>query len=357
MPPKKKTPSRKGGRSNAEDKGKEDGIITTEPGPETENEASAKENKEPGLSVDADELPEEQADQEMIVEDVDGDEALGCTEDGGDSVQETTVKEGDGEGETKADEDPVEDFIKDADNALEESVVKENPVKYPAEVVNGTSPKLPPNPLSVPVNKEITIEDTINMRQHQHILPSEESLVVHVDDTQYDLDSDLGPSKSLINSSAASLNDDVSDGGKSTPQQEEGAAGDATATADAGPVAENGDTAEEKMELDEGKAGEEETNPETEQAKNSEEKLAAEISDSKPEKPEENLKPEAKSAVVEDAAKEKDLWISNLGPTTRATDLKTIFSKYGKVVGAKVMTNAKIPGETSPCHSRARNEF
>ena len=34
--------------------------------------------------------------------------------------------------------------------------------------------------------------------------------------------------------------------------------------------------------------------------------------------------------------KEKDLWVSNLGSTTRATDLKQIFIKYGKVVGAKV---------------------
>ena len=34
--------------------------------------------------------------------------------------------------------------------------------------------------------------------------------------------------------------------------------------------------------------------------------------------------------------KEKDLWISNLGSSTRATDLKQIFSKHGRVVGAKV---------------------
>merc|ERR1712179_287048 len=29
---------------------------------------------------------------------------------------------------------------------------------------------------------------------------------------------------------------------------------------------------------------------------------------------------------------------------TRATDLKTVFSKYGKVIGAKVVTNARTPG-------------
>lgn len=29
---------------------------------------------------------------------------------------------------------------------------------------------------------------------------------------------------------------------------------------------------------------------------------------------------------------------------TRATDLKTTFSKYGKVIGAKIVTNARTPG-------------
>ncbi|XP_063770894.1 scaffold attachment factor B2-like isoform X2 [Pseudophryne corroboree] len=40
----------------------------------------------------------------------------------------------------------------------------------------------------------------------------------------------------------------------------------------------------------------------------------------------------------------KNLWVSGLSSTTRATDLKNLFSKYGKVVGAKVVTNARSPG-------------
>jgi RNA recognition motif-containing protein len=39
-----------------------------------------------------------------------------------------------------------------------------------------------------------------------------------------------------------------------------------------------------------------------------------------------------------------NLWVSGLASTTRATDLKTAFSKHGKVVGAKVVTNARTPG-------------
>ncbi|KAM4547980.1 scaffold attachment factor B1 [Odontesthes bonariensis] len=44
------------------------------------------------------------------------------------------------------------------------------------------------------------------------------------------------------------------------------------------------------------------------------------------------------------ASNSRNLWVSGLASTTRATDLKTLFSKYGKVVGAKVVTNAKSPG-------------
>ncbi|XP_012231894.1 SAFB-like transcription modulator isoform X2 [Linepithema humile] len=43
-------------------------------------------------------------------------------------------------------------------------------------------------------------------------------------------------------------------------------------------------------------------------------------------------------------ASSRNLWVAGLSSSTRATDLKQIFSKYGKVVGAKVVTNAITPG-------------
>ncbi|XP_053979189.1 SAFB-like transcription modulator isoform X2 [Hylaeus anthracinus] len=43
-------------------------------------------------------------------------------------------------------------------------------------------------------------------------------------------------------------------------------------------------------------------------------------------------------------ASSRNLWVSGLSSGTRATDLKQIFSKYGKVIGAKVVTNARTPG-------------
>ena len=40
----------------------------------------------------------------------------------------------------------------------------------------------------------------------------------------------------------------------------------------------------------------------------------------------------------------RNLWVSGLSSTTRATDLKSVFSKHGKVAGAKVVTNAMTAG-------------
>ncbi|XP_050317618.1 SAFB-like transcription modulator [Bactrocera neohumeralis] len=40
----------------------------------------------------------------------------------------------------------------------------------------------------------------------------------------------------------------------------------------------------------------------------------------------------------------RNLLVSGLSSLTRASDLKTIFSKYGKVIGAKVVINSRTPG-------------
>lgn len=41
----------------------------------------------------------------------------------------------------------------------------------------------------------------------------------------------------------------------------------------------------------------------------------------------------------------RNLWVSGLANTTRAADLKALFGKHGKVVSAKIVTNAKTPGD------------
>ncbi|XP_056459938.1 scaffold attachment factor B1 isoform X1 [Gadus chalcogrammus] len=62
------------------------------------------------------------------------------------------------------------------------------------------------------------------------------------------------------------------------------------------------------------------------------------------EEKEANTETKAAAGANVAAGASRNLWVSGLSSTTRATDLKTLFSKYGKVVGAKVVTNAKSPG-------------
>ncbi|CAL1528827.1 unnamed protein product [Lymnaea stagnalis] len=68
-------------------------------------------------------------------------------------------------------------------------------------------------------------------------------------------------------------------------------------------------------------------------------------------KDEKDTKTAAKSGTIKTAKKDektvqssRNLWVSGLSSSTRATDLKTLFSKHGKVIGAKVVTNARCPG-------------
>ncbi|KAK8781713.1 hypothetical protein V5799_016948 [Amblyomma americanum] len=48
--------------------------------------------------------------------------------------------------------------------------------------------------------------------------------------------------------------------------------------------------------------------------------------------------------LVAPATSGRNVWVSNLSSTTRAADLKALFSKHGKVVAAKIVTNARTPG-------------
>ena len=41
---------------------------------------------------------------------------------------------------------------------------------------------------------------------------------------------------------------------------------------------------------------------------------------------------------------DRSVWVSGLSQATRASDLQTLFKKCGRVVGAKIITNTKIPG-------------
>ncbi|KAJ0172250.1 hypothetical protein K1T71_012223 [Dendrolimus kikuchii] len=86
---------------------------------------------------------------------------------------------------------------------------------------------------------------------------------------------------------------------------------------------------------------EHEVNAETNAPSNENEKDDTEQKDEK-EKEGENDKKEKKEDTKEGGA--RNLWVSGLSGDTRAKDLKQLCSKHGKVIGAKVVTNARTPG-------------
>ncbi|XP_035039574.1 SAFB-like transcription modulator [Hippoglossus stenolepis] len=52
--------------------------------------------------------------------------------------------------------------------------------------------------------------------------------------------------------------------------------------------------------------------------------------------------------VVSSNGSSRNIWVSGLSSNTKAADLKNLFGKYGKVLSAKVVTNARSPG--SKCY-------
>uniref|UniRef100_A0A3P9HES0 SAFB-like, transcription modulator n=1 Tax=Oryzias latipes TaxID=8090 RepID=A0A3P9HES0_ORYLA len=53
-------------------------------------------------------------------------------------------------------------------------------------------------------------------------------------------------------------------------------------------------------------------------------------------------------AAGSNSSSSQNLWVSGLSSNTKAADLKNLFGKYGKVLSAKVVTNARSPG--SKCY-------
>ncbi|XP_060933558.1 scaffold attachment factor B1 [Limanda limanda] len=96
---------------------------------------------------------------------------------------------------------------------------------------------------------------------------------------------------------------------------------------------------DEKTEEEKAAADSASTVKESSSVEGDDQKKSSEEKDGKTESKDENA-PGSGAA----ASSGRNLWVSGLSSTTRATDLKTLFSKYGKVVGAKVVTNAKSPG-------------
>nr|XP_054506058.1 scaffold attachment factor B1-like isoform X1 [Agelaius phoeniceus] len=115
--------------------------------------------------------------------------------------------------------------------------------------------------------------------------------------------------------------------------------------ASSGETAEKGAGAEARDSKEDGKRAEDKANSE-ESSPATKESSASEGADQK----KSPVEDKDTKAVTKDekgrvgSGSGRNLWVSGLSSSTRATDLKNLFSKYGKVVGAKVVTNARSPG-------------
>uniref|UniRef100_A0A8D2QJK3 RRM domain-containing protein n=1 Tax=Zonotrichia albicollis TaxID=44394 RepID=A0A8D2QJK3_ZONAL len=116
--------------------------------------------------------------------------------------------------------------------------------------------------------------------------------------------------------------------------------------ASSGEAAEKGAGAEARASKEDGKRAEDKANSE-ESSPATKESSASEGADQKksPVEEDRDTKIISKDEKGRSAGSSgRNFWVSGLASTTRATDLKNLFSKYGKVVGAKVVTNARSPG-------------
>ncbi|NWT54757.1 SAFB1 factor, partial [Erythrocercus mccallii] len=115
--------------------------------------------------------------------------------------------------------------------------------------------------------------------------------------------------------------------------------------ASSGETAEKGAGAEARASKEDGKRAEDKANSE-ESSPATKESSASEGGDQK----KSPVEDKDTKAIAKDekgragSGSGRNLWVSGLSSSTRATDLKNLFSKYGKVVGAKVVTNARSPG-------------
>ncbi|GAB1609388.1 scaffold attachment factor B1-like isoform X1 [Argonauta hians] len=145
-----------------------------------------------------------------------------------------------------------------------------------------------------------------------------ESLIVLVDDTQNDLDADLEATK----------------GNKGNLKKKcEGKGSDSSEGKKTDGIKEETERMMDKTEgEEEGKDGKESVKKEAEEKKDDKDVKLKSSSLSKTR----NVKSSNQNS--------RNLWVSGLASSTRATDLKLLFTKYGKVVGAKIVTNARSPG-------------
>ncbi|CAE1316081.1 SAFB-like transcription modulator,Scaffold attachment factor B1,Scaffold attachment factor B2 [Acanthosepion pharaonis] len=237
-----------------------------------------------------------------------------------------------------------EDEQNDADKSTTASTQDHTPAASLNEVKeeesqNAVCDILPPTPTSVPCVAPLTLKDTINMDTSTAQQSEEnESLIVHVDDTQNDLDADLLTSQTNgLKSRQAAKEKAIgkSEGKKSDP----GSGGGGSSGGDnSSPPEVGGESSGEGI----GGGGGDKGNLEVKTEKKADEKK--DDKDGKLKSSSSVSKLKITKNVKGGSQNSRNLWISGLFSNTHATDLKGLFSKHGKVIGAKLVTNTRSPG-------------
>ncbi|XP_077994121.1 uncharacterized protein LOC144447873 [Glandiceps talaboti] len=362
----KKTPTRK-----TKEKSKEEDENTESEVHEDGDETIEQDTEEPMDTEEGGEEVEtnEEAGDEETKEDVELEQENG-TDEKNEVEEEEEMNEGDVININAEDDQLlIEDEVEGSSDEKVESATLLTPEKVTEEIISA-----PPTPSSVPVKEPLTKEDTIKMDTSATTKTEDNiSLVVHADDLSImELDADLQEEqKKDGDEKVADQTKKVDDSGatdaKSKEQSEEASKTEET----------KADTKDEKK--DDAKKSEGGDKKSEDVSKTSKDSTAGKKSPSsassstrtKSTASKDTGKPAAKddkerrgsSSRASSSSSGKNLWVSNLSSSTKATDLKSAFSKYGKVVGAKIVTNAHSPGArcygfvTMSSHAEANKAF
>ncbi|XP_063696718.1 SAFB-like transcription modulator [Culicoides brevitarsis] len=237
--------------------------------------------------------------------------------------------------------------------ALEED--GHDPMEYLFEVTKGTPVKkssqqstgnesdvsvekmetdLPPQePVVVPVTQEETKkEEKTEKKEETFVKPVEPATVAATENNKNDKEEEDSLNLTIGEEDEKLFNDDMGD--KSNEKE----------TVEANAASEN----KENSQKEENQGKESET---ADGEKASDEKKEGENGDTDKDNKDASktssssaTKSSSSSAASKSSSHGRNLWVSGLSQQTRATDLKQLFTKYGKVVGAKVVTNTRTPG-------------
>ncbi|XP_037068581.1 scaffold attachment factor B1-like [Pollicipes pollicipes] len=226
----------------------------------------------------------------------------------------------------------------------------------------------PPRPESVPVLRPFTVQDTIQMAtvSARRRKADDTSMIVNIDAMSERTDPDLvvngtgdvdastgkseakstgaaataSPNSSASTAAASTAAASAADAGQSSEPGAAAAAAPASADAAGAATDDGADAKKDDQTGDDAPADGEKASDEAKPTTAEGGEGKTEDGDSKP-------AGDAEKKAADDKEKNKanrNLWVSGLSSMTRATDLKTAFSKYGKVIGAKIVTNARTPG-------------